>query len=117
MEILTVGKALPLRCSFCGKPQGSVAKLISNPSADVRVYICDECVDVCATIVKEEREEAEAPQPAVPESGEKHPLLEHPLASDLMAAVERWIRCESLGRDGAAEISDVRTIAAQMMGT
>ncbi len=38
------------RCSFCGKPQEQVRKLIAGPAA----YICDECVDICIDIVDEE---------------------------------------------------------------
>lgn len=37
-------------CSFCGKDQGEVAKLIAGPD----VYICDECIDLCNEIVKDE---------------------------------------------------------------
>ena len=40
-----------IRCSFCNKPQSQVRKLISGPNG---VYICDECVDVCAEIIEEE---------------------------------------------------------------
>ena len=36
-----------VRCSFCGKPQEQVEKLIAGPG----VYICDECVDLCAGII------------------------------------------------------------------
>ncbi len=39
-----------LRCSFCGKPQDQVRKLIAGPN----VYICDECVGLCTDIVAEE---------------------------------------------------------------
>ena len=39
-----------LYCSFCGKSQGEVKKLIAGPS----VYVCDECVDLCNDIIKEE---------------------------------------------------------------
>lgn len=39
-----------LKCSFCGKPQGKVRKLIAGPG----VYICDECVGICASILEEE---------------------------------------------------------------
>ncbi len=39
-----------LRCSFCGKTQDQVKKLIAGPSA----YICDECIDLCADIIDEE---------------------------------------------------------------
>lgn len=39
-----------LRCSFCGKPQEQVKKLIAGPN----VYICDECIELCADIIDEE---------------------------------------------------------------
>jgi len=39
-----------LYCSFCGKSQHEVRKLIAGPS----VFICDECVDLCNDIIKEE---------------------------------------------------------------
>lgn len=39
-----------LKCSFCGKNQDEVKKLIAGPS----VYICDECVDLCNEIISEE---------------------------------------------------------------
>ena len=40
-------------CSFCGKNQNEVAKLIAGPS----VFICDECVDLCNEIISDELEE------------------------------------------------------------
>ncbi|HJC21113.1 MAG TPA: ATP-dependent protease ATP-binding subunit ClpX [Candidatus Butyricicoccus avicola] len=39
-----------LRCSFCGKPQNKVRKLVAGPN----VYICDECINVCASILDDE---------------------------------------------------------------
>ena len=39
-----------LSCTFCGKGQEEVRKLIAGPS----VYICDECVDLCNDIIEEE---------------------------------------------------------------
>ena len=39
-----------LNCSFCGKVQDEVKKLIAGPS----VYICNECVDLCNDIIEEE---------------------------------------------------------------
>ena len=42
-----------LRCSFCGKSQEQVKRLIAGPN----VYICDECVELCQEIIKEEFEE------------------------------------------------------------
>jgi len=45
-----------LYCSFCGKSQHEVRKLIAGPS----VYICDECVELCNDIIREELEESGA---------------------------------------------------------
>ena len=42
-----------LYCSFCGKSQHEVRKLIAGPS----VFICDECVELCNDIIREELEE------------------------------------------------------------
>ncbi len=39
-----------LKCSFCGKPQNKVRKLIAGPG----VYICDECIGICSSILEEE---------------------------------------------------------------
>ena len=39
-----------LRCSFCGKTQEEVKKIIAGPT----VYICDECIDLCNEIMEEE---------------------------------------------------------------
>ena len=38
------------KCSFCGKSQKQVKKLIAGPG----VYICDECIDLCNEIIEEE---------------------------------------------------------------
>ena len=42
-----------IRCSFCGKTDIQVRKLIAGPEG---AYICDECVDICAEIIEEEFE-------------------------------------------------------------
>ena len=44
-----------LYCSFCGKSQHEVRKLIAGPS----VFVCDECVDLCNDIIREEIQEKE----------------------------------------------------------
>ncbi len=54
-----------LYCSFCGKSQTEVHKLIAGPS----VFICDECVDLCNDIIREEIQES-----ATPEASEKLPV-------------------------------------------
>ena len=46
-----------IRCSFCNKTQDQVRKLIAGPNG---VYICDECVEICADIIDEEYEEEPA---------------------------------------------------------
>ena len=43
-------KGALLYCSFCGKSQHEVRKLIAGPS----VYVCDECVDLCNDIIRDE---------------------------------------------------------------
>ena len=43
-----------VRCSFCNKTQDQVKKMIAGPGG---VYICDECVDICADIIEEEYED------------------------------------------------------------
>jgi hypothetical protein len=48
------GKGSRLKCSFCGKSQDQVKKLIAGPG----VHICDECVDLCNEILDEELFEA-----------------------------------------------------------
>src|SRR3954452_9684092 len=42
-----------LKCSFCGKSQKQVKKLIAGPV----VHICDECIDLCSQIIEEELSE------------------------------------------------------------
>ncbi len=42
-----------LFCSFCGKNQKEVKKLIAGPA----VYICDECIQLCSEIIEEEKEQ------------------------------------------------------------
>lgn len=63
----------PLYCSFCGKSQHEVKKLIAGPS----VFICDECVELCEDII---REEMESTQPSsatkLPNPHEIHKALD-----------------------------------------
>jgi ATP-dependent protease Clp ATPase subunit len=107
------GRDSPLRCAFCQKTQKAVGKLISSPSSHPRVYICDECVAVCAAIIEDDRQEVEAGTPA--ESETPHPLLSHRLVSELMACVVQWIRQESLGVDASDELGRLRSVAARMV--
>ncbi len=63
-----------LRCSFCGKTQNEVRKLIAGPS----VYICNECIDICNEIINEdERNEAvSGGRAAVPKPAEMKAFLD-----------------------------------------
>jgi ATP-dependent Clp protease ATP-binding subunit ClpX len=49
-----------LACSFCGKSQHDVAKLIAGP----RVFICDECVNICVDILQDGGPAPAAPAPS-----------------------------------------------------
>ncbi len=63
-----------LFCSFCGKSQGEVKKLIAGPA----VYICDECVALCNDIIAEEveKEEAALRKLAVPKPAQIKDILD-----------------------------------------
>ncbi|MBA0126362.1 ATP-dependent Clp protease ATP-binding subunit ClpX [Haloechinothrix sp. YIM 98757] len=62
-----------LKCSFCGKSQKQVKKLIAGPG----VYICDECIDLCNEIIEEELAEAgDVKLDELPKPTEIHDFLE-----------------------------------------
>ncbi|MBE3089528.1 MAG: ATP-dependent Clp protease ATP-binding subunit ClpX [Actinobacteria bacterium] len=61
-----------LKCSFCGKSQNQVKKLIAGPG----VYVCDECVDLCNEIIDEElKEEREVNFKDLPKPKEIYSIL------------------------------------------
>jgi len=53
------------RCSFCGKKQDQVHRLIAGPGG---VYICDECVDLCREIIEEQQQDRSAQAPGSAEA-------------------------------------------------
>ena len=61
-----LGEGELLKCSFCGKTQKQVKKLIAGPG----VYICDECIDLCNEIIREELDPPEVPLGDLPKPGE-----------------------------------------------
>jgi ATP-dependent Clp protease ATP-binding subunit ClpX len=62
-----------LKCSFCGKSQKQVKKLIAGPG----VYICDECIDLCNEIIEEElHETADVPLDRLPKPAEIYEFLQ-----------------------------------------
>ncbi|MBD8080584.1 ClpX C4-type zinc finger protein, partial [Cellulosimicrobium arenosum] len=71
-----------LKCSFCGKSQKQVKKLIAGPG----VYICDECIDLCNEIIEEELSEAGEAQ-----------LDELPKPREIFEFLEQYV----IGQDGA----------------
>jgi len=69
----------PLYCSFCGKSQHEVRKLIAGPS----VFICDECIELCNDII---RDEVQADAPA--ESGARAGL---PTPSEIASILDQYV--------------------------
>ena len=67
----------PLYCSFCGKSQHETRKLIAGPS----VYICDECIDLCNEII---RDEVQGEAPGAPSS-------ELPIPSEIAAILDQYV--------------------------
>ncbi len=57
MPATTSDRPTTLHCSFCGKSEDAVARLISGPN----VYICGECVEDC-NVLLDERKESDASQ-------------------------------------------------------
>ena len=77
-----------LRCSFCGKSQEEVKKLIAGPA----VYICDECIELCIEIIEEEYEKeartqrtGEFPTPAIIKAFLDGYVIEQDLAKKILA--------------------------------
>ncbi len=62
-----------LRCSFCGKSQNEVKKLIAGPT----VYICNECIDICNEIISDDQQqETSARRPTLPKPVEIKAFLD-----------------------------------------
>ena len=85
-----------LRCSFCGKTQDQVRKLIAGPNG---AYICDECVDVCAEIIDEELENDEFDGTQV-ESAEQINLIK---PEEMKAFLDEYV----IGQDKAKKVLSV----------
>ncbi len=71
-----------LYCSFCGKSQNEVRKLIAGPS----VFICDECVDLCNDIIREEADTEDDPE--VNEAHTPSPQDIHAILDDFVIGQE-----------------------------
>ena len=75
-----------VRCSFCGRTQDEVKRLIAGPNA----YICNECVAICADLIEEEQEEQEAADRFSLEGG-------LPTPAEMKAALDEYV----IGQDRA----------------
>lgn len=74
-------------CSFCGKAQNEVNKMIAGPAG---VHICDSCVSVCKTII--DRELAEAPKGSVAENpNREHDLFNLLKPAEIKARLDKYI--------------------------
>ncbi len=78
-----------LHCSFCGKSQHEVRKLIAGPA----VYICDECIELCNDIIAEEYEREEGSQR----------MQSIPKPSEIKAFLDQYV----VGQDRAKKILSV----------
>ncbi len=86
-----------LKCSFCGKSQDQVKKLIAGPE----VYICDECVDLCNQILDEEFfENKEKDGSEAENSAEEKPI---PKPHEIKAYLDEYI----VGQDDAKKVLSV----------
>jgi ATP-dependent Clp protease ATP-binding subunit ClpX len=99
-----------LKCSFCGKSQKQVKKLIAGPG----VYICDECIDLCNEIIEEELAEAgdvqldELPKPAeIHEFLQKYIIGQDEAKRSLSVAVyNHYKRIQADGKAGLKDAKD-----------
>jgi len=110
-------KSENVRCSFCHKSQDVVGKLISSPADHERVYICDECVVVCHTILDDAGLGHAATAPLHPaQDRPSHCLMCHPMAHALLLKVEQWVLMESQNQNAESSLEAVRATARAMMG-
>jgi ATP-dependent Clp protease ATP-binding subunit ClpX len=99
-----------LKCSFCGKSQEQVRKLIAGPG----VYICDECVELCNEILDEELMDAPTPvassvSPSEEQGGKRRSNREHLSLSQIPKPIEikKYLDEHVIGQDEAKKVLSV----------
>ncbi|HXM34181.1 MAG TPA: ATP-dependent Clp protease ATP-binding subunit ClpX [Pyrinomonadaceae bacterium] len=110
-----------LRCSFCGKSQNEVKKLIAGPT----VYICNECIDICNEIITDDQQaESVASRPPLPKPGEiKNFLDEYVIGQDdtkkrlAVAVYQHYKRIEIARRRSDVEIQKANILLIGPTGT
>ena len=110
-----------LKCSFCGKSQKQVKKLIAGPG----VYICDECIDLCNEIIEEELAEAtevgmvELPKPReIFDFLEQYIVGQEPAKRSLAVAVYnhyKRIQAGELARAGGNDVDQVELAKSNIL--
>jgi ATP-dependent Clp protease ATP-binding subunit ClpX len=111
-----------LKCSFCGKSQKQVKKLIAGPG----VYICDECIDLCNEIIEEELAEAgDVKLDELPKPAEIHEFLDtYVIGQDdakrtlAVAVYNHYKRIQSTdcGREGRDDLVELQKSNILMLG-
>ncbi len=107
-----------LKCSFCGKSQKQVKKLIAGPG----VYICDECIELCNEIIEEERAEAtELGLVDLPKPREIYSFLEQyivgqdPAKRSLAVAVYNHYKRVQAGESGVAHETGIEIAKSNIL--
>lgn len=88
-----------LKCSFCGKSQEQVKKLIAGPG----VYVCDECVDLCNEILDEELFDSTSHSPAQSKENDLPLISNLPKPHEIKSYLDQHI----IGQDSAKKVLSV----------
>ncbi len=110
-----------LRCSFCGKSQNEVKKLIAGPT----VYICNECIDICIEIISDDaQQEAAAARPPLPRPTEIKTFLDEYVIGQeetkkklAVAVYQHYKRIEMLKRRSDVDIQKSNIMLIGPTGT